>query len=350
MARLGRGLDSLFGGLDDEPEDLTLTPKKKTNDKNEPEKIVETKVVEKIVEKPVEKIVEKIVEKPVEKIVEKIVEKPVEKIIEKIVEVPTGDPTPREIPLALIDRNLSQPRKNFNEGALNELAQSIKAHGVIQPIILVKNGDRYMIVSGERRFRASKLAGLKTIPAIIKRYTEQEIAEISLIENLQREDLNPIESAFAIRELVERFNLTQEEIAEKIGKSRTAVTNTLRLLALRPEIVKMIERGELSAGHGKILVGIEDRELQLKTALMAVQSKASVRELEKYIQNMSNLTEARKRKATYVQSLELQDFSAQLQHIFSTKATIQGTDRKGKIIIEYFSKDDLDRIYNILHR
>lgn len=338
MGRLGRGLDSLFGGLDDEPDDLALTPKKKTNNKNEPEKIVETKIVEKIVEKPVEKIVEKIVEKPVEK------------IVEKIVEVPTGDPTPREIPLALIDRNLSQPRKNFNEGALNELAQSIKAHGVIQPIILVKNGDRYMIVSGERRFRASKLAGLKTIPAIIKRYTEQEIAEISLIENLQREDLNPIESAFAIRELVERFNLTQEEIAEKIGKSRTAVTNTLRLLALRPEIVKMIERGELSAGHGKILVGIEDRELQLKTALMAVQSKASVRELEKYIQNMSNLTEARKRKATYVQSLELQDFSAQLQRIFSTKATIQGTDRKGKIIIEYFSKDDLDRIYNILHR
>lgn len=338
MGRLGRGLDSLFGGLDDEPDDLALAPKKKTNNKNEPEKIVETKIVEKIVEKPVEKIVEKIVEKPVEK------------IVEKIVEVPTGDPTPREIPLALIDRNLSQPRKNFNEGALNELAQSIKAHGVIQPIILVKNGDRYMIVSGERRFRASKLAGLKTIPAIIKRYTEQEIAEISLIENLQREDLNPIESAFAIRELVERFNLTQEEIAEKIGKSRTAVTNTLRLLALRPEIVKMIERGELSAGHGKILVGIEDRELQLKTALMAVQSKASVRELEKYIQNMSNLTEARKRKATYVQSLELQDFSAQLQRIFSTKATIQGTDRKGKIIIEYFSKDDLDRIYNILHR
>lgn len=335
-SRLGRGLDALFGGIDDEPEDLVMTPKKGTPAKTSS-----------VATEP--KVVEKIVEKPVEKIVEKIVEKPVEKIVEKIVEVP-GDPTPREIPLGLIDRNIGQPRKNFNENALNELAQSIKAHGVIQPIILVKKGDRYMIVSGERRFRASKLAGLKTIPAIIKRYTEQEIAEISLIENLQREDLNPIESAFAIKELVERFNLTQEEIAEKIGKSRTAVTNTLRLLALRPEIVKMIERGELTAGHGKVLVGIEDRELQLKTALMAVQSKASVRELEKYIQNMISTNQVPKRKASYVQSLELQDFTTQLQRMFSTKASIQGNDRKGKIIIEYYSKDDLDRIYNILHR
>ena len=323
-SRLGRGLDALFGGIDDEPEDLVMTPKKETPAKTS-----------------------SVATEP--KVVEKIVEKPVEKIVEKIVEVP-GDPTPREIPLGLIDRNIGQPRKNFNENALNELAQSIKAHGVIQPIILVKKGDRYMIVSGERRFRASKLAGLKTIPAIIKRYTEQEIAEISLIENLQREDLNPIESAFAIKELVERFNLTQEEIAEKIGKSRTAVTNTLRLLALRPEIVKMIERGELTAGHGKVLVGIEDRELQLKTALMAVQSKASVRELEKYIQNMISTNQVPKRKASYVQSLELQDFTTQLQRMFSTKASIQGNDRKGKIIIEYYSKDDLDRIYNILHR
>lgn len=343
-SRLGRGLDALFGGLDDEPEEIINKPSTK------PQRVAENSSQSDHNTKPTEKVVEKIVEKPVERIVEKIVEKPVERVVEKIVEVPSSEPTPREIPLGLIDRNLSQPRKNFNESALNELAQSIKTHGVIQPIILVKKGDRYMIVSGERRFRASKLAGLKTIPAIIKRYTDREIAEIALIENLQREDLNPIESAQAIRELVDKYNLTQEEIAEKIGKSRTAVTNTLRLLALRPEIVKMIERGELTAGHGKVLVGIEDRELQLKTALMAVQSKASVRELEKYIQNMGNLNEARKRKATYVQSLELQDFTAQLQRIFSTKASIQGNDKKGKIIIEYFSKDDLDRIYNILHR
>ena len=260
------------------------------------------------------------------------------------------DSSPREIPIGLIDRNTNQPRRLFDENLLNELAQSIKAHGVIQPIILVKNGDRYMIVSGERRWRASKLAGLKTIPAVIKRYTESEIAEIALIENLQREDLNPIESALAIKELIEKYNLTQEEVSEKIGKSRSAVTNTLRLLSLRPEIVKMIENGELSAGHGKILVAIEDRDLQLSVARMAAESKASVRELEKYIQNLNSESKPKKRHANFVQSLELQDFSNRLQSIFSTKTSIQGTDKKGKIVIEYYSKDDLDRIYSILNK
>lgn len=280
-------------------------------------------------------------------------EKPVEAPKKKEVKADTPAPedsSPREIPVGLIDRNTSQPRRIFDETALNELSQSIKVHGVIQPIILVKNGDRYMIVSGERRWRASKLAGLKTVPAIIKRYTEAEIAEIALIENLQREDLNPIESALAIKELIEKYNLTQEEVSEKIGKSRSAVTNTLRLLALRPEIIKMIEKGELSAGHGKVLVAIEDPETQIKVARMAVESKASVRELEKYIQNMNADNKQKKRHATYVQSLELQDFSHQLQSVFSTKTTIQGTDKKGKIIIEYYSKDDLDRIYSIINR
>ncbi len=260
------------------------------------------------------------------------------------------DSSPREIPVGMIDRNTQQPRRMFDESALNELAQSIKMHGVIQPVILVKNGDRYMIVSGERRWRATKLAGLKTIPAIIKRYSDEQIAEIALIENLQREDLNPIESALAIKELIEKYNLTQEEVSEKIGKSRSAVTNTLRLLSLRLEIITMIEKGELSAGHGKILVSIEDPELQLSVAKMAAESKASVRELEKYIQNMSNITKTKKRHAELTQSLELQDFSRQLQSIFSTKATIQGNDKKGKIVIEYYSKDDLDRIYSILNK
>ena len=260
------------------------------------------------------------------------------------------DSSPREIPVGMIDRNTQQPRRMFDETALNELAQSIKMHGVIQPVILVKNGERYMIVSGERRWRATKLAGLKTIPAIIKRYSDEQIAEIALIENLQREDLNPIESALAIKELIEKYKLTQEEVSEKIGKSRSAVTNTLRLLSLRLEIITMIEKGELSAGHGKILVSIDDPELQLTVAKMAAESKASVRELEKYIQNMSNGTKAKKRHADMVQSLELQDFSRQLQSIFSTKTTIQGNDKRGKIVIEYYSKDDLDRIYSILNK
>ena len=251
-----------------------------------------------------------------------------------------------EIPIGLIDRNTSQPRKDFNEESLNELAQSIRAHGVIQPIILVKKNDRYMIVSGERRWRASKIAGLKEIPAVIREYTDAQIAQIALIENLQREDLNPIESAKAIKELIDKYNLTQEEVSEKIGKSRSAVTNTLRLLALQPEVIKMIESGKLSAGHGKILVSIDDKESQIRIANMAVDGKISVRELEKYLQVIANRQP--KEHKTQKQSLELLDFSRDLQNRFSTKVTIKGSEQKGKITIEYYSKDDLDRIYSLL--
>ena len=203
---LGRGLDSLFSAFDDE----------------KPQKQEQTSVVEK----------------------------------------------PQDISISLIDRNENQPRKVFNEELLNELAQSIKAHGVIQPIIVVKKKDRYMIVSGERRFRASKMVGLKEIPAIVRQYTESEIAEIALIENLQREDLNPIESAKAIKELIDNFNLTQEDVSDRIGKSRSAVANTLRLLSLEPEVIQLIESGKLSAGHGKILVSITDRDSQIRIALV----------------------------------------------------------------------------------
>lgn len=294
---LGRGLDSLFGSFDDEEDEVITTKEITASTSNE-------------------------------------------------------DVLPREIPITLIDRNVNQPRRVFDETALNDLAQSIRTHGVIQPIILVKQGERYMIVSGERRFRASKLAGLKTIPAIIKRYTDNEIAEIALIENLQREDLNPIESAVAIKELIDKYHFTQEEVSEKIGKSRSAVANTLRLLALEPEVVKLIQNNELSAGHGKVLVAIEDKQEQIKLAKMVAESKSSVRELEKYIQNMKEgkAVNIPKRRATYVQSLELQDFTHYLQSRFSTKAKIEGSDHRGKIIIEYFSKDDLNRIYDLLNK
>ena len=294
---LGRGLGSLFSGLDDEQE------------KAEPTKEVVKEVVKEV-------------------------------IIEKQSE------NPEEIDINLIDRNTNQPRKIFNEEQLQELAQSIKNCGLIQPIILVKRNDRYMIVSGERRWRASKIAGLKKVPAIIRNYTESEIAEVALIENLQREDLNPIESANAIKELIDKFNLTQEQISEKIGKSRSAVTNTLRLLSLTPEVIKMIQEGKLSAGHGKILVAISDHETQVRIANMAVDGKISVRELEKYLQVMANRSE--KTTKTHAQSLELIDFTQKLQQTLATKVQIKGTERKGKILIEYYSKDDLNRIYSIL--
>jgi len=291
---LGRGLGSLFAGLDDNEE-------------------TKKDVVKEVVR---------------------------EVIVEKTTE------NPEEIDINLIDRNTNQPRKIFNEEQLQELAQSIKNCGLIQPIILVKKNNRFMIVSGERRWRASKIAGLKKIPAIIRNYTDSEIAEVALIENLQREDLNPIESANAIKELIDKFNLTQEQISEKIGKSRSAVTNTLRLLSLAPEVIKLIQEGKLTAGHGKILVAITDKDSQIKIANMAVDGKISVRELEKYLQVLANRTE--KSPKTNHQSLELIDFTQKLQQTLATKVQIKGTERKGKILIEYYSKDDLNRIYSLL--
>ena len=292
---LGRGLGSLFGSIDDEEE-------KKT---------------------------------------------PVKKETEKPIVVENNDGSPIEVEISLIDRNPDQPRKTFNDEQINELAQSIKNCGLIQPIITVKRNDRYMIVSGERRWRACKKAGLKKVPVIVRDYTDSEIAEVALIENLQREDLNPIESAKAIKELIDKYNLTQEQISEKIGKSRSAVTNTLRLLSLCPQVIKLIQEGKLSAGHGKILVAITDPETQYKIATMAIEGKISVRELEKYLQTLANRTEKTSSKKPL--SLELVDFGNKLQQALSTKVQIKGTERKGKIIIEYYNKDDLNRIYNIFN-
>lgn len=289
---LGRGLGSLFSGLDDEE------PAKET---------VKEVVKEVIIEKP--------------------------------------SKSAEEVDINLIDRNIYQPRKTFNEEQLTELAQSIKNCGLIQPIIAVKKGSRYMIVSGERRWRASKLAGLKTVPVIVREYTESQIAEVALIENLQREDLNPIESANAIKELIEKYNLTQEQISEKIGKSRSAVANTLRLLTLAPEVVKLIQDGKLSAGHGKILVAITDKETQIQIAQMASDGKISVRDLEKYLQKISTRPAKPTKRAD--QSLELIDFTQRMQQALATKVQIKGTEKKGKITIEYYSKDDLNRIYSL---
>lgn len=255
--------------------------------------------------------------------------------------------TKKEISIGEIDRNEDQPRKIFDEKALNELAQSIKTHGVIQPIILVKRNNRYMIIAGERRWRAARIAGLKTIPAIIREYTDQEISEIAIVENLQREDLNPIESAKAIQDLISKFELTQEEVADKIGKSRSAVANTLRLLTLPTELIELVETNKISAGHARALITVEDKDLQQRLAKEVYTRKLSVRELEKLIKELSK---PKKHKLIPQKSLELKDFEEQLNKKFYTKVSIQGGDKKGKIIIEYFNKDDLDRIYEILSK
>jgi len=252
-----------------------------------------------------------------------------------------------EIDIGLIDRNENQPRKNFDEKALKELSQSIKQHGIIQPLILQKIGERYIIVAGERRFRAARMAGLKTVPAILKEYDKQQLSEVAIIENLQREDLNPIESAKAIHSLIEEFNLTQDEVADKLGKSRPAVANTLRLLTLPEEVIKYIEEGKLSAGHARTLLGLDNDNQIIEIAKYVIEKKLSVRDLEVLVKN---LNKPKKEKVKQEQSLELKDFANTLNKMFSTKVSILGNDKKGRIYIDYYSADDLQRIYDILNR
>lgn len=255
-----------------------------------------------------------------------------------------------ELDMKLIDPNKEQPRKKFDVTSLRELTESIKQHGVIQPIIVNKtSGNRYLIVAGERRFRACLNAGLKTIPAIIKYFNKQEVQEISLIENLQREDLNPIEAGKAIRQLMTDYGFTQEEIADRIGKSRPLVANTLRLLTLSPEVISLIENGQLSAGHGKCLVVVTDEEKQLNLAKFAIERKLSVRDFEKLVKDSQNEKNPEAKKKI-VQSIELKELGHRIQRLFRTKVVIHGDDNKGKISIDYFNSDDLDRICSFISK
>jgi ParB family transcriptional regulator, chromosome partitioning protein len=256
-----------------------------------------------------------------------------------------------EIDIRKIDPNKNQPRKKFDANSLKELSESIKQHGVIQPIIVNEcPNDRYIIIAGERRFRASIIAGLKTIPAIIKQYSPREIKEVALIENLQREDLNPIEAGKAIKELMEEYNFTQEEVADKIGKSRPLVANTLRLLNLCPEVIAFIENNQLSAGHGKCLVAVEDKEKQIELAKLVIENKLTVRDLEKLIRDGSSKLKPSQEKEKINQSVELKELGHRLQRLFRTKVKIVGDDKKGKISIAYFNTDDLDRICAFLDK
>ena len=264
---------------------------------------------------------------------------------------PTEEEQPQEkivavnIAVSDIDPNYEQPRKNFDEAALNELAESIRQHGVIQPIVVVRMGMRFMIISGERRWRASKLANKTTIPAIIKDYTPQQIKEIAIIENLQREDLNPVEAARASKQLMEEFNMTQEMAADRIGKSRSAIANTLRLLTLDEKVLDLIAKGELSAGHGRALVVIENKNDQVAIAQKAHDSQMSVRELEKKVKDYLNPKKDEKELARKKEvCLELKDLVVNMQRAFATKVTAVGNNKKGRICIDYFSGDDLDRI------
>lgn len=250
------------------------------------------------------------------------------------------------VDISLIYANPNQPRKNFDETALKELAMSIKTHGIIQPIVLNRAEDgKYMIIAGERRWRAAKIAGLTQVPAFIRNYTPKQIKEISIIENLQREDLNPIEAARAIKQLMDEYDLTQEAVADRIGKSRPAIANTLRLLTLPSDVVDMIENNKLSAGHARCLIPLSGSLEQTKVAQTAVAKKLSVRDLEKLVKNLLNPAKERPKAE---QSIELKAMIEEMQRTFATKVSAIGNDNKGRIYIDYYSKDDLDRIAELI--
>ena len=230
---------------------------------------------------------------------------------------------------------------------MNELAASIKSHGIIQPIVVNNNDGEYMIIAGERRYRASKLLGLETIPCVVKNYTERQVKEISIIENLQREDLNPIEAARAIKQLMDEYNFTQEAVADRIGISRPNIANTLRLLSLCPEVIKMVEDNKLSAGHARCLVVVNDANVQIKFATAASDNKMTVRDLEKAVK-MFLSPKASKNNTPPQQSSELKELINEMQRVFATKVSAIGSDRKGRIYIDYYSRDDLDRICELV--
>lgn len=227
------------------------------------------------------------------------------------------------------------------------MASSIKIHGIVQPIVVNKqSNDEYLIIAGERRWRAANICGLKTVPVIVKNYTDKQVKEISIIENLQREDLNPIEAARAIKELMDEYGLTQEAVSERIGKSRSNIANTLRLLTLYPDVIKMVEEGKLTSGHARCLVVIDDKSQQIKLAQAVVSKNLNVRDLEKLVKNYTNPT--KKVVVREEQSLELKELINQMQKTFATKVSAIGNDNKGRIYIDYYTRDDLDRIAELL--
>lgn len=255
----------------------------------------------------------------------------------------------QEVDVRLIDTNAQQPRKQFEEEALKELAASIRQHGIVQPLIVKEQNGRYLIVAGERRFRAARMAKLETVPVLTVDYDEAKIHEVALIENIQREDLNPIEEATAIRFLMQQHDMTQEEVAERIGKSRPAVANALRLLQLPQPVLALVREGTISAGHGRAIAGIADAATQQKIADECVRLGYSVRALESRIKNLDADKPNKAKKAQPALTPVLSDLEEGFRERLGTKVKIAGSEKRGKITIEYFSEDDLQRIYEVLN-
>ena len=252
------------------------------------------------------------------------------------------------VKITKVEPNRSQPRKNFDEDALLELSDSIKQFGVLQPLLVRKRKDYYEIIAGERRWRAAKLAGVKEVPVIEKEYTDQEILEIGLIENIQRENLNPIEEAIAYKRLLEEFNLKQDEVAERVSKSRTAVTNSMRLLKLSDKVQQMIIDDMISTGHARALLAIDDPELQYALANKIFDEKLSVRETEKLVKEIKNPKKPKEKKPV-ANSFIYQDLEEKMKSVFGTKVSIASKGKgKGKIEIEYYSDDELEHLFDMM--
>ena len=256
------------------------------------------------------------------------------------------------IDIKKVEPNREQPRKKFDEDALIELSESIKQFGVLQPLLCQERDDYYEIIAGERRWRAAKIAGIKEVPVIIKKLSEQEIMEISLIENLQREDLNPIEEALAYKRLIDEFKLKQDEVAERVSKSRTAVTNAMRLLKLNEKVQQMVIDEMLTTGHARALLGIEDQDIQYVLAQQIFDQKLSVRDTEKLVKSMQNDKKGKKKEPEKLDSKLLaiySDLEEQMKKIMGTKVLINSKNsNSGKIEIEYYSQDELDRIIDLI--
>ena len=254
----------------------------------------------------------------------------------------------RLVKISSVEPNLNQPRRHFDEDALLELSESIKQYGVLQPLLVSDKKDYFEIIAGERRWRAAKMAGLKEVPVVVKEFTDQEIVEISLIENIQREDLNPIEEAMAYKRLMEEFHLKQDEIADRVAKSRTAVTNSMRLLKLSSKVQEMVIADMISAGHARALLGISDEALQETTAMKVFDEKLSVRETEKLVKNLVSPAKKIKTERNTAEDAIYESLEEKMKGIMGTKVSIQRKkNNKGKLEIEYYSRDELERIIDL---
>ena len=252
--------------------------------------------------------------------------------------------------ISLVEPNRNQPRKEFDKEALSELAASIKQYGILQPIMVQKNGDMYEIIAGERRWRAAKEAGLKEVPVIVRDYDKQKIMEISIIENIQRENLNPIEEAMAYQCLMEEYGLKHDELADKVSKNRSTITNSMRLLRLSENIQQMIIDGKISTGHAKVLLSVENKEEQEKIAAELISKSLSVRELEKLVKKYIKPRKKKENKETVDYSLFYKEYEDKLKDILGTKVQINTKDKnKGRIEIDYYSAAELERIVELLN-